>query len=285
MAVLFACVAGMFFGALNITTRQGLARVGDVEAGSAVVATGAFVLVAVAALFAGSPIDAGELWPFLLVGAFVPGLSQLLVSHAVQAAGASRAGILFGMAPLFSTLIAIVAFDEPLRWLLVAGTLFVVAGGVVLALEGDRPSDYRAHGAALAVAVAVGFGVRDNAARWLTKNVDARPLAQASALMLGASIVLLANLLLRRRSAIARFRVAFAPFASSAVVTAVAQATLFEALDRGRVTVIAPLTGTGVLWTVVFAAIFLRRTELIGRRIVLVALLVVAGGTLVAAHH
>jgi hypothetical protein len=45
------------------------------------------------------------------------------------------------------------------------------------------------------------------------------------------------------------------------------------------------LTGTGVLWTVVFAAIFLRRTELIGRRIVLVALLVVAGGTLVAAHH
>jgi uncharacterized membrane protein len=66
-------------------------------------------------------------------------------------------------------------------------------------------------------------------------------------------------------------------------VTALAQATLLEALDRGRVTVVAPLVGTGVLWTVVFAAIFLGRSELVGRRLVVVALLVVAGGTLVGA--
>src|SRR5262249_38532945 len=180
-------------------------------------------------------------------------------------------------APLFSTLIAIVVFGEPLRWLLVAGTLLVVAGGVTLALEGERPSDYRAHGAALALAVAVGFGIRDNAARSLTTNDAAGPLAQATALMLGASIVLVANLL-RRRSPLGRLRKAFAPFAGSAVVTAVAQATLFEALDRGRVTVIAPLVGTGVLWTVVFAAVFLGRSELVGARLVLVALFVVAGG-------
>jgi drug/metabolite transporter (DMT)-like permease len=69
----------------------------------------------------------------------------------------------------------------------------------------------------------------------------------------------------------------------SGVVTAVAQTSLFEALDRARVTVVAPLVGTGVLWTVVFAAIFLGRSELIGRRLVMVALLVVAGGALVSA--
>jgi drug/metabolite transporter (DMT)-like permease len=49
------------------------------------------------------------------------------------------------------------------------------------------------------------------------------------------------------------------------------------------VTVVAPLVGTGVVWTVVFAAIFLRRREVVGRRLVLVALLVMAGGTLVSA--
>jgi uncharacterized membrane protein len=102
--------------------------------------------------------------------------------------------------------------------------------------------------------------------------------------MLGASIVLLANLL-HRRSPLSRLRTAFAPFASSAVVVAIAQTTLFEALDRGRVTVVAPLVGTGVLWTVVFAAAFLARSELVGARLVLVALFVVAGGTLVAATH
>jgi drug/metabolite transporter (DMT)-like permease len=282
LGVLFACIAGLFLGALNITMRQGVGRVADVEAGSAVIATVAAVLVAATALAFGVEFHAEELWAFLLIGAFVPGLSQLLVVHAVGAAGASRAGILFGMAPLFSALIAIVAFSEPFRWPLALGTVLIVAGGAALVWEGERPVGYRAYGAVLAVAVSVAFGLRDNVARAATEDVAAAPLAQATALMLGASIVLLANLL-GRRSALPRFRSAFAPFAMSGLVTAVAQASLFEALDRARVTVIAPLVGTGVLWTVVFAAVFLGRSELVGRRLVVVAVLVVAGGTLVGA--
>jgi drug/metabolite transporter (DMT)-like permease len=280
--VLFACVAGIFLGLLNITVRRGLARVADVDAGSVVIVTVAFVTVAAAALVFGASFDAGELWPFLLVGAFVPGLSQLLVVHAVHAAGASRAGILFGMAPLFSALIAIVAFGEPLRWPLAVGTLLVVAGGAALAWEGERPADYKAYGAWLAVTVAAAFGLRDNVARAAGEDVAADPLAQSTAVMLGATIVLAANLL-RQSSVRRRLRAAFLPFAASGVVLAVGQATLFEALDRARVTVVAPLAGTGVLWTVVFAAIFLGRSELVGRRLVVVALLVVAGGALVGA--
>lgn len=280
--VLFACAAGAFLGAVNITMRRGLARVADVDAGAAVINILGFVIAAALALVAGSEFDADELWPFLLLGAFVPGLSQLIVVHAVRAAGASRAGILFGMAPIFSALIAIVAFGEPLRWPLVAGTLLVVAGGVVLAWEGERPADYRAYGAALAVGVAVAFGVRDNVARAVSGDVSAEPLAQVTALMLGAAIVLGANLL-RQPAALPRLRAALGPFASSAVLTALGQVSLFEALARARVTVVAPLTGTGVLWTVVFSAIFLGRTELVGRRLVVVALLVVAGGALVGA--
>jgi drug/metabolite transporter (DMT)-like permease len=272
----------MFLGALNVTMRRGLARVPDVHAGSAVIATVAVVLVAGTAVTLGTRFEPGELWPFLLLGIFVPGLSQLLVVHAVQAAGATRAGILFGMAPLFSALIAIGAFGEPLRWPLAVGTVLVVTGGVTLAWERERPADYRAYGAAIAVTVAAAFGMRDNVARVVTEDVAADPLAQATALMLGASMVLLANIL-RQRSGLARLRAAYAPFASSAVVIAVAQTSLLEALDRARVTVVAPLVGTGVLWTVVFAALFVGRTELIGSRLVVVSLLVVAGGTLVGA--
>jgi drug/metabolite transporter (DMT)-like permease len=89
-------------------------------------------------------------------------------------------------------------------------------------------------------------------ARAVTEDVAADPLAQTTAIMLGASLVLLANLL-RLRSPLPRLRAAFGPYASSGVVTALAQATLFEALDRGRVSVVAPIVGTGLLWTVVFA--------------------------------
>jgi drug/metabolite transporter (DMT)-like permease len=282
LGVLYACAAGLFFGAVNITMRRALTRVGDVDAGSAAIALLAFLLVAATALVSSSELNAGDLWPFLVLGVFVPGISQLLVVHAVHAAGASRAGILFGMAPLFSSLIAVVAFGEPLRWALAVGTLLVVAGGVALAWEGERPVDYRAYGAALAVGVAAAFGLRDNIARSLSEDVSVDALAQTAALMLGATIVLLANLLLRPR-AVSRLQTALGPFASSGVLTALAQVTLFEALDRAQVTVVAPLAGTGVLWTVVFAAIFLGRSELVGRRLVVIALLVVTGGTLVGA--
>jgi drug/metabolite transporter, DME family len=278
--VLLACVAGLFLGALNITTRRGLARSQDIEAGSAIITLVAFVVVAPFALGSGNAFDAGELWPFLLLGAFVPGLSLLMVVHAVRAAGASRAGILFGMAPLFSALFAVIAFGEPFQLALAIGTLLVVAGGAVLALEGERPADYRAYGAVLAVTVAAGFGLRDNIARAVGEDVSVDPLAQSTAVMLGGSLLLVANLL-RRPSPFKRLRDAFLPYASSGVVLAIGQGALFEALDRARVTVVAPLAGTGVLWTVVLAAIFIGRSELIGRRLIVVALLVVAGGTLV----
>jgi drug/metabolite transporter, DME family len=280
--VLFACLAGFFFGALNITMRRGLARIPDVAAGSAVIASVALVLVGLTTLVAGSNLGAGGLWPFVLVGMLVPGLSQVLVVHAVRAAGASRAGILFGMSPLFSAAIAVVAFGEPLRWPLAIGTLLVVSGGVTLAWEGARPAEYRAIGAVLAVSVAVMFGARDNVSRAVIEDVSSSALAQAAAVMLGATIILVPNLL-GRGSAPARFRAALPAFAPSALVTALAQVTLFEALDRARVTVTAPLMGTGVLWTVVLAAIFLRHSELVGRRLYVVASLVVAGGALVAA--
>jgi drug/metabolite transporter (DMT)-like permease len=147
-------------------------------------------------------------------------------------------------------------------------------------LEGERPADYRAYGAVLAVTVAAGFGLRDNIARAVGEDITADPLAQSTVVMLGGSLLLVANLL-RKPSPFRRLRDAFLPFASSGVVLAIGQGALFEALDRARVTVVAPLAGTGVLWTVVLAAIFLGRSELIGRRLVVVALLVVAGGTLV----
>ncbi len=280
--MLFACLAGMFFGGLNITMRRGLDRVRDVDAASAVIASVGLLGIGTAAAVLARGAEVAELWPFLLIGAVVPGMSQLGVVHAVRAAGASRAGILFGMAPLFSALIAIVAFGEPLRRPLVVGTLLVVVGGVTLAWERQRPVGYRAYGAVLAVAVAVLFGLRDNVARTAGEDVSADPLAQSTAIMLGATLVLALNLL-RQGDAVARAGRALAPFASSGALAALAQLTLFEALDRARVTVVAPLAGTGVLWTVVFAAIFLGRSEPVGRRLVVVALLVLAGGALVAA--
>ena len=262
--------------------RRGLTRVPDVDAGSAVIATVAVVLVAGTAVMLGTEFEPGELWPFLLLGTFVPGLSQLLVVHAVQAAGAARAGILFGMAPLFSALVAISAFGEPLRWPLAVGTVLVVTGGVALALGARTPGRLpglrrrpRRHGRG-------GVWHARQRRPWRERRHD-RGSARASDRANARGVDDPAGERPTAAVGLSRLRAAFTPFASSGVVIAVAQTSLLEALDRARVTVVAPLLGTGVLWTVVFAAVFVGRTELIGRRLVVVSLLVVAGGTLVGA--
>ncbi len=56
---------------------------------------------------------------------------------------------------------------------------------------------------------------------------------------------------------------------------------LFEAYYHGRVSVVAPLIATESLWGVAFSALLLRRSELVGRTLVLGAGLIVAGGVLI----
>lgn len=75
----------------------------------------------------------------------------------------------------------------------------MVLGVVALAWEGERPADYRAFGAVLAVSVAVMFGLRDNVSRAVIQDVSTDALAQATGVMLGATIVLLPNLLCQAR--------------------------------------------------------------------------------------
>jgi drug/metabolite transporter (DMT)-like permease len=56
---------------------------------------------------------------------------------------------------------------------------------------------------------------------------------------------------------------------------------LFEAYYRGRVTVVSPIVATESLWGVTLSVLLLRRHELVGRRLALGAVLVVAGGALI----
>ena len=57
---------------------------------------------------------------------------------------------------------------------------------------------------------------------------------------------------------------------------------LFEAFDRGRVSIVAPLNATQSLWAVVFSALVLgRAADVIGRRLVVAGLLIVAGAAII----
>ena len=285
-AVLLACLAGAAFGALAVAVRVGLARGGDPALAPLGISLVACVLTSALAAATGelSGLDLGAIWPFAAIGAAVPGLSQILFVRAIREAGPSRASIMIGSAPLLSAVLAVAFLDESLGAALAAGTVLVVVGGAVLAWERARPAGFRFVGLIIALVCALLFAGRDNLVRAAARSDEVPPLAAASASLLGAACILLVvqafvpGRRLRRPSP-----ATVAPFLPAAVCLGLAYAALVEALDRGTVTVVAPLNATQSLWAVAFSALALRRSEAIGGRLVGAAALVVAGSAIVAA--
>jgi drug/metabolite transporter (DMT)-like permease len=283
LAVVFGALSGALFGALAVAVRQGLRRGADAEAGALVVAGTALAACALAALAEWGHLRPGQLWPFLLAGFLVPGASQILFIKAIRDAGPSRAAILIGTAPLMSVLIALTILGEPFHPELAAGTALVVGGGVAMTRERIRPHDFKALGAALALSCAALFAVRDNLVRWAARDEHPPALLAAATSMLAAATLLLAYLLVFRRRGLApRLRAAVPAFAPAGLALGAGYASLFEAFDHGRVSVVAPLNATQSLWAVVFAALLVGwAREAIGGRLVVAGLLIVSGGALI----
>jgi DME family drug/metabolite transporter len=280
VAALYGALAGMLFGAMAVAVRLGL-RQGDAEGGAAIIAVVAAVVSFFLAAGVGGEVVFGDLWPFALAGALVPGVSQLVVVQAIRHAGASRALILVGTAPLLSVLLALVLLDEPFTLELMIGTVLVVAAGVVLAGE-SRPEHFRLLGGALALLSAAMFAARDNLVRWASREAHPPPLVATATTLACAAVVVVAWLVVvRHRTIRARVVSGVTPFALAGLCLGLAYSALIAGFDRGRVSVVAPLNATQSLWAVLFAAVLLRQSEAIGRRVVVAGLLVVAGGALI----
>jgi drug/metabolite transporter (DMT)-like permease len=279
-AVLLGLGSAVCFGALAVAIRLATRRGADPETGALATTAIALVVCGFAALALGGWGD--DIWPFVLTGLIAPGASQILFFRAVRDIGPARTTVLIGTAPVVAALIAIVFLDEPVRAALVIATVLIVAGGIALAGERVRPETFRRIGVALALAATTLFATRDNVIRELQVDSDVEPLAAAAGTLIGGGGVVLGYLLLTRRGRMLE-HAAVRVWIPSGVLFAASYAALFEAYDRGRVTVVSPLVATESLWGVIFAALVLRRSELIGRRLVGGAVLIVAGSALIGA--
>jgi drug/metabolite transporter (DMT)-like permease len=281
-AVWLAIASAFLFGAMSVGLRLGLNRHSDASLATLATVVGALGVALVAALaeIPSRGVHADEAWPFLLAGILQPGVGQLLVTLAIREAGASRSSVIFGVAPLVSVTIAVLLLDEPLQWALVLGAVLIVAGGFELARERGRPEHLRTIGLVYALIVTVLFSARDNLVRWLAGETSVPPAVAAASTLVGglavAAIVLGPRI--RRWSGVV-------PFLAVGVLFGLSYVSLFEAYYRGRVTVVSPLVATESLFGVLLALLLLRQTELVGRRLVIGAALVVAGGALIGAYR
>ena len=266
---------------MSVALRMALDR--DPDAALATIATaGTALVVALVAAAAETPARGLHLWsawPFLLAGLLSPGLAQIFVTVAIRESGSSRVSLIFGTAPLVSVTIALLILNEPASAPLIAGAVLVVAGGVLLARERDRPAHLNRVGLVLAFAGATLFAIRDNFVRHLAVGSTTVPPAVAAAAALLGGTVLIA---VWARQGIGR---RWIPFLAAGVLFGASYVCLFEAYYRGRVTVVAPLVAVESLVGVALSAVFLRQSELVGKRLVFGAALIVAGGALIGAFR
>ena len=286
MVVLLAAGAALFFGALAVTIRLALRAGIDAEAASLVTTVIACLVCAVAAVVTGdfSGVDWADTWPFFVTGLFAPGISQILFTRGVGVIGPSRTAILVGISPVLSAAIAVTILGEPLHAGLVFGTLLVVGGGTLLVRERGGRSAALSLGIALGLSAALLFAVRDNLVRWAARGSEVPGFVAATASLVSASLVILLVVALRPHAA-GRIRRAARPFVPSGLVYGVSYACLYSAFDRGRVTVVAPLVATESLFAVLISLVLLRRSELIGPRLLLATVLVVSGGALISSFR
>jgi drug/metabolite transporter (DMT)-like permease len=266
---------------MSVALRMALDRDPDVKLGT-IATAGTALVVALVAATAETPARGLHLesaWPFLLAGLLSPGAAQILVTTAIRDAGASRVSMIFGTAPLVSVTIALVFLNEPASAPLIAGAVLIVTGGVLLVRERERPAHLKRIGLAFAFAGATLFAIRDNLVRHLALGSAAVPPAVAATAALLGGTVLIA---VWARQGIGR---RWVPFLPAGLLFGASYVSLFEAYYRGRVTVVAPLVAIESLFGVVLAALLLRDSELVGRRLFVCAALIVAGGALIGAFR
>jgi drug/metabolite transporter (DMT)-like permease len=276
-AVVLSILSAALFGGMTVALRPALARGVNPALGAFWTVLPAFAVVLVAAVIR-FEWDVAGLWPYAIAGLLSPALSQTLFTFGVREAGPARTSVAVGTAPLFSVVIALVFLDEPVVAGVLAGAIAIVAGGLLLVGERERPVHVRRVGIALALASTIAFATRDNFVRWLAVDSDVSPeLAAAAALGCGVLAIGASVLLTQRAIAVAPLRLLLAP----GLMFGLSYVCLFEAFYRGRVTVVSPLVATESLWGVALSALFLHRVEVVGRRLLLGALLIVAGGILI----
>lgn len=275
-AVLLALASASLFGAMTVAVRLGLLRTPDARLGAAATALVAFGVALAATPFGSGETNERDLAFFALAGLLAPGVSQLLFTLAVRDAGAARASVVVGAAPLVTVALGLLVLDEPFALALLAGAALIVVGGTALVWERLRPDSFRAVGMVWAIGCTLLFAGRDTFVRWFSGETPVASTAGAAATLFGGTVVL--GLLARR----APWHRAL-PFVPAGICFGLSYVFLFEAYYRGRVTVVSPLVATESLWGVGLSALLIGRSERVGRRLVFGAALIVAGGALIGA--
>jgi drug/metabolite transporter, DME family len=219
--------------------------------------------------------------PFVLAGLIAPGISRLGVYVGVGRIGVGRAMAVAATSPLFAVALAILVLGERPSRLALVGAISVVAGGALLAYRAVDDRSWRRRDMVFPLIGAIGFAVRDNISRVGFGHFDQPLLAAAAAASASCVVMWIFAAFMRGSAHMQASARGLGLLALSGSIEGLAYVTMWQALAISPVAVVSPLVNSHSIFTVALAALFLRDLERVSWRLVLAAVLIVAGVALV----
>lgn len=280
-AIVLSFMAIMGFGSATIFARQGMATVGalPVTLLSLVVSFIASAMLAVVFApgdFIGLPL---LVWAWcIMIGAFNFLGGRNLSYLAVGRIGAARAAAIVGTAAVFASGLAIAFTGERPHWVVLVGTVVVVAGlatalsrNIMESSEGGGAVSRAALlGYAMAFGAAACYGSTSVVVKQLTIDFTSPLVVSTISLFFG--ILLVAPVAGKQMASAIRQPRQSRRFLAFAALSGLAAATgvncTYLALQRADVVVVAPIVSANPLFTLLLAAIFLSAQENVNRWLV-----------------
>ena len=291
MAIALAVLAAIGLGGGAVSARGAMPPVHPASTITVSLVIGFVGVVIAALLFAFSDLlnVPAALWPWILalgVVQFVAGRSMGYIG--VSIIGASRTALFICAQAPFAAFLAVAFTGESMRPLVAVGTVGVVAA-LFLASGDSLTQGWRTDRRyLLGCLIALGAGLGLGGGSVLGKQalgIHGSPLAVTVLSMLVAIVILVpaVGMTAARNPALRVFNWrALALVAISGLRTAMSLVAQFFAVQRVDVVVVAPILATFPLWTLLLSHVFIARMERITLRLVVGALLAVAGVIAVA---
>jgi uncharacterized membrane protein len=282
MEIYFSFQAALCFSIAHIFIRRGLVESNAMTGSFISLSMTATILWLLLPFFA--PFSA--LWTpvsliFVVAGLFAPGIGRTLSYVGIEKIGVARSVPIANSSPIFASVFAVLFLAEIWVPQNIVGTLLVISGVIILSAAKPAQGQWRKLDVIYPLVGAMAFGA-SAILRKAGLDYGGVPVMAAAVTAGSAAIFSFALLQFRGgKEALKLSRRSAAWLFTAGLINTAATLSVFYALSHGKVVIVEPLVSSNPVLTLLFTAIFLRDLEAINARVIIGALLTVAGTILV----
>jgi drug/metabolite transporter (DMT)-like permease len=218
---------------------------------------------------------------FVVIGAFVPGLTRMLAFRGMRNVGSSVTTTVLNSTPMFSATLAIIILGERPGLLVLSGIGLIVGGLMMLSWRGEERTWSRVE-LLYPLLAAFLFGVKDVVARWGMATTGYPILAAAiTATTATPEVFLIIRTIQREKFSLPPPKISLW-FVISGLFSGASFLFMFLALHMEQVVIVSPTFNTSSVFVLFLAPLFVRKIEPITARKVAGVLVVIAGVFLIS---